>query len=285
MRSCILINGLSEHSLPVTDRGFAYGHGLFETIAVNLSAPVAWQAHLDRLRDGAKRLAIPLPVDIQHLLEQDLAKLLRLQQNAPERQVLKITITRGCGGRGYAVDEAVPINRIVQLTPFPEYPDQPSQMGITVTQCQTRLALSPQLAGIKHLNRLEQVLARAEWNDTRIREGVVLDSEGFLAEGTMSNLFWLQGGVLYTPQLDRCGIKGIIRQRVISIAEQCGIAVSEGLYTPDALADADEIFVCNSIIAIWPVTGFITDQKRYPEWSIGPITRMLQSRLLAEGIY
>ncbi len=285
MRSCTLINGLSEHSLPVTDRGFAYGHGLFETLAVNLSLPVAWQAHLDRLRDGAKRLAIPLPVDIQQLLEQDLTQLLRLQQNAPERQVLKITITRGCGGRGYAVDEAVPINRIVQLTPFPEYQDQPSQMGITVTQCHTRLALSPQLAGIKHLNRLEQVLARAEWNDTRIREGVVLDSEGFLVEGTMSNLFWSQGGVLYTPQLDRCGIKGIIRQRVISIAEQSGIAVCEGLYTPDGLADADEVFVCNSIIAIWPVTGFITDHSRYPEWSIGPITRMLQSRLLAEGIY
>jgi len=285
MRSYILINGLSEQSLPVTDRGLAYGHGLFETVAVNLSVPIAWQDHLERLTEGAKRLAIPLPVNIQQLLEQDLIALLGLQQDVPQRQVLKITITRGCGGRGYAVDEAVPINRIVQLNPFPEYPDQPSQKGVAVTQCQTRLALSPQLAGMKHLNRLEQVLARAEWNDARIREGLVLDGEGFLVEGTMSNLFWSQGGNLYTPRLDRCGVKGIVRQKIISIAEQNGIAVHEGLYTPDSLADADEVFVCNSIIAIWPVTRFNCDQRQYPQWGVGPITRMLQSRLSAEGIY
>ncbi|SEQ74630.1 4-amino-4-deoxychorismate lyase [Amphritea atlantica] len=285
MRSYILINGQSEQSIPVTDRGLAYGHGLFETITLNGSQPVVWQAHLDRLRKGAGRLGIPLPVNIQALLEADLAKLLQLQPTSDTRQVLKITITRGCGGRGYAVDDKVSVNRIVQLTPFPDYPDQPAIKGVSVRLCQTRLALSPLLAGIKHLNRLEQVLARAEWDDSRIREGLVLDSEGFLVEGTMSNLFWVQDGELYTPQLDRCGVAGIIRQTILTLAEQTGVTVCEGLYAADTLAAADEVFVCNSVIAIWPVTRLIADQGCYPEWPVGPLTRLLQSRLAAEGIY
>ena len=279
MRSCILINGLSEHSLPVTDRGFAYGHGLFETLAVNLSLPVAWQAHLDRLRDGAKRLAIPLPVDIQQLLEQDLTQLLRLQQNAPERQVLKITITRGCGGRGYAVDEAVPINRIVQLTPFPEYQDQPSQMGITVTQCHTRLALSPQLAGIKHLNRLEQVLARAEWDDPDIAEGLLLDNHNNGIEGTMSHLFCVQAlegaqPVLLTPALSRCGVRGVTRERILDAAAKLNIPHRETDVQLHDLQQASEMFISNSLIGIWPVRQF--QQQTY---ALGPMTQQLSQAL------
>ncbi|WP_299203430.1 aminodeoxychorismate lyase [uncultured Amphritea sp.] len=301
MTQNILINGLSEQSLPANDRGLAYGHGLFETIALNGSQPVAWQAHLARLKEGAARIAIPLPDNIDQLLEEDLSCLLAQQSSdrssdkssdisseqdhSVQRQVLKITITRGCGGRGYAVDDTVSINRVVQLSAFPQYPDNPAENGIVVRLCRTSLALAPQLAGIKHLNRLEQVLARAEWHDVSIREGLVLDTEGFLVEGTMSNLFWSQGGVLYTPQLDRCGVNGIIRQRIISIASQHGIALHQGLFTPEVLLVADEVFVCNSIIGIWPVTGTVLPQNQRPEWLVGPITRMLQSQLSAEGIY
>ncbi|WP_428033836.1 aminodeoxychorismate lyase [Amphritea sp.] len=289
MMPTILINGLSESSLPVNDRGLAYGHGLFETIALNGSQPVAWQAHLARLKEGALRLVIPLPANIDQLLESDLAALLALQRSEKggqvRRQVLKITITRGCGGRGYAVDDAVSINRVVQLSAFPEYPDHPAENGITVRLCQTALAIAPHLAGIKHLNRLEQVLARAEWHDASIREGLVLDTEGFLVEGTMSNLFWSQGGALYTPQLDRCGVKGIIRQRIINLAVQQGIDLHEGLFTPEVLVAADEVFVCNSIIGIWPVTEAVLYHDQLPVWPVGPITRMLQSQLSTEGIY
>ncbi len=293
MTQNILINGLSEGALPVNDRGLAYGHGLFETIALNDSQPVAWQAHLARLHEGALRLAIPLPDNIDQLLERDLVSLLALQssgkgcgdKDATQRQVLKITITRGCGGRGYAVDDPVVINRVVQLNPFPEYPDHPADEGVTVRLCQTPLAIAPHLAGIKHLNRLEQVLARAEWQDSRIREGLVLDTEGYLVEGTMSNLFWLQNGVLYTPRVDRCGVDGIIRQRIIRLAEQRGVAFHQGLFPVEALLAADEIFVCNSIIGIWPVTGIDLPSLPGPEWPVGAITRMLQSQLSAEGIY
>ncbi|MDO6563103.1 aminodeoxychorismate lyase [Amphritea sp. 1_MG-2023] len=284
MPPIILINGLSEQSLPVADRGLAYGHGLFETICLNQAKPVAWQAHIERLKAGAQRLAIPLPDNIEQLLLEDLSTLLSTRSASTVRQVLKITLTRGCGGRGYAVDAETPINRIVQLSAFPVYPDQPADNGITVRLCQSRLAIAPHLAGIKHLNRLEQVLARAEWSTTAIREGLVLDTEGYLVEGTMSNLFWCRDGVLYTPQLDRCGVKGIVREQVVRLAQQQGIPLQQGLFTAAALNDADEVFVCNSIIAIWPVIKCIAIDQSQFEWSVGPITRCLQSLLSAEGI-
>ncbi|BBB26211.1 aminodeoxychorismate lyase [Amphritea japonica] len=285
MTYSVLINGQSEQSVPVTDRGLAYGHGLFETIALNQSTPVAWQAHLARLRTDAERLAISLSADIDQLLEQDLTELLRLQSVILDRSVLKITITRGCGGRGYSVDDSVSINRIVQLNPFPDYPDKPSEKGISLRLCATRLAIAPQLAGIKHLNRLEQVLARAEWQSSDFREGVVLDAEGFLAEGTMSNLFWCKNGTLYTPELDRCGVNGIVRQRIIAIAEEQGIKLSIGRYKPDCLVSADEVIVCNSVIGVWPVVSAVMHENNRLSWSIGSMTRKLQSMLAAEGIY
>lgn len=285
MPSTTLINGLFEQSLPVIDRGFAYGHGLFETITLQWGQPIAWQAHLERLKAGADRLFIPLADNIEQVLLADLAALLAKQSSSTERQVLKITITRGCGGRGYGVDASVSINRVVQLNVFPSYPDQPSTHGVAVRLCQTRLAIAPQLAGIKHLNRLEQVLARSEWSTPDIREGLVLDTDGYLVEGTMSNLFWCRDGVLYTPQLDRCGVKGIIREQVIRLAEQQKIPLKEGLFAVDMLHQADEVFVCNSIIAIWPVVQCTLADQRPLTWSIGPITECLQANLSAEGIY
>lgn len=285
MTSNVLINGQFEESIPVTDRGLAYGHGLFETIALNQSTPVAWLAHLTRLKEGAERLAIPLPQNIDHLLEQDLVRLLSLPAAIPDRSVLKITITRGCGGRGYAVEDSVSINRIVQLNSFPLYPDKPATKGISLRLCDTRLAIAPQLAGIKHLNRLEQVLARSEWQGSDVREGLLRDAEGFLAEGTMSNLFWCKNGVLYTPEMDRCGVKGIVRQRILVIAEEEGVPIVIGHHNPACLKTAEEIFVCNSVIGIWPVIKYFIDKNDPINVSIGPLTLKLQSRLAAEGIY
>lgn len=285
MTYSVLINGQSNQSVPVADRGLAYGHGLFETISLNQNTPIAWQAHLTRLKADAERLAISLPADIDQLLEQDLTELLRLQSVIPDRSVLKITVTRGCGGRGYAVDDSTSINRIVQLNSFPQYPDEPSLRGVNLRLCDTRLAISPQLAGIKHLNRLEQVLARAEWQSSDFREGLVLDAEGFLAEGTMSNLFWCEDGALFTPQLDRCGVNGIVRQRIIAIAEEQGIKLRIGRYAPDCLVSADEVMVCNSVIGVWPVVSAVMNDNKKLSWSIGSVTRKLQSMLAAEGIY
>lgn len=285
MASNILINGQPERSVDVTDRGFAYGQGVFETIVLNKNQPIAWSLHMQRLQTGANRLGIPVTPDLIDQLEYDLQQLLALQTNLPERQILKVTVTRGSGGRGYAVSGPLKPNRVVALNPYPEYPDQPAQNGISVIKCQTRLALSPLLAGIKHLNRLEQVLARAEWDDSSIREGLVLDADGYLAEGTMSNLFWVKDNHLYTPELARCGVAGIVRQRIMSIASDLGLAISLGDFSEAELDLCDELFVCNSVIGIWPVIKIIQLNQTEQKLTIGPVSRLLQQQLAVEGIY
>ncbi|GGB92911.1 hypothetical protein GCM10011352_18730 [Marinobacterium zhoushanense] len=140
--------------------------------------------------------------------------------------------------------------------------------------CQTRLAQQPLLAGIKHLNRLEQVLARAEWNDPGIREGVVCDTGGTLIEGTMSNLFFVLDGVLCTPELTQCGVAGILRRWVLEAEECAGECVQVGRFSPQQLSQADEIFLCNSLIGIWPVIEY-----EGVELGIGKRTLALQSLL------
>ena len=140
--------------------------------------------------------------------------------------------------------------------------------------CKTPLGLNPALAGIKHLNRLEQVMARAEWDDTNIAEGLMLDVAGHVIEGTMSNVFCVRQDTLFTPDLTHCGVEGITRERVLKTAGRNGL---EAVVTQLGLADirqADEVFICNSLIGIWPV-------RRLAEksWLPGPITKALKQAL------
>lgn len=278
MLSCI-VNGQPVSELSVQDRGLAYGQGLFETLTLKEGNPQDWKLHMQRLELGANRLGIPFDNNLLDALSDDLVKLLAAEA-LPERTVLKIILTRGAGGRGYAVTEPLAPNRILQLNPFPAWPADPQQNGIRVILCETRLGLNPQLAGIKHLNRLEQVLARSEWQQSDIAEGLVCDMEGYLVEGTMSNLFWLRNGELFTPDLTYCGIDGIIRQRLIERVRELKIKVSVGRYQPADLLDADEVFMTNSVIGLWPVTECVSAglQQR---WQIGTLSRQL-SRWLAE---
>ncbi len=263
-----LINGQPADLIGVTDRGLAYGHGVFETLLVIDGTPVFYPQHLQRLLSGCTRLGIPAD-HLSDQLQQDLALL-----NFPAgRSVLKIVVTCGSGGRGYLTpDPAVPL-RILTLSPMPEYPDRPEQ-GIQVRWCDTRLALQPLLSGIKHLNRLEQVLARNEWRDPSIREGLVCDSRGYVIEGTMSNLCFVRDNCLCTPALDQCGVEGIVRNQLLQLARHHGMNVRIDNYTPQDVESADELFVCNSLIGIWPVLQL--GERRY---AFGQHTRRLQTAL------
>jgi 4-amino-4-deoxychorismate lyase len=267
-----LINGVPADSVTVTDRGLAYGDGLFETVQLRAGRPLLLDLHLERLRRGCERLAIDastLFADLQHDLER-LASLCAMQDFG----VLKILVTRGAGGRGYLPLAGMAPTRIAMLSVMPEYPHSPAQAGVRVRWCDMTLALSPRLAGIKHLNRLEQVLARSEWDDPDIREGLLCDSEGFVVEGTMSNLLWVRGKRLYAPLLDRCGVAGVVRTRLLQLAAAAGIGVLEGRFGKSELEQADEVMLCNSLIDIWPV---VTLDAHH--WSVGPVTRALQSLL------
>lgn len=264
----ILINGKNCLELAISDRGFQYGDGLFETIEVLNGQLMLIEQHLQRLALGCEKLLIP-PPDKQLILNEAST----LTQNV-EKGVLKIIITRGSGGRGYKSPDIIEPTRILSLHPFPDYPLTFQEEGIVARFCQQRLGLNPTLAGLKHLNRLEQVLARAEWNTPEIQEGIMLDLNGNVIEGTMSNVFFVKNNILYTSSLMQAGIAGIMRDFVLQTAQQHGIQAEQGTFLPEQLLAADELFVTNSIIGIWGVKALGSQS-----FIIGNMTRMLQARL------
>jgi 4-amino-4-deoxychorismate lyase len=158
--------------------------------------------------------------------------------------------------------------------PFPDYPQEYRSAGVTTRICETPLGCNPRLAGIKHLNRLEQVLARSEWEDPAIQEGIMLDSDGHIIEGTMSNLFLISNNMLYTPDLSRCGVTGVMREVVIELANSLGISVKSITMHRSMLEEGDELFLTNSLIGIWPVVR--CDDKVY---ALGAVTSLLQQSL------
>lgn len=255
--------------MPVDDRGFQYGDGLFETIAVFDGRPCLWTAHIARLARGAERLGIPLPDTAQ------LADEARTLSQGVERGVLKLMLTRGAGGRGYGPPKTPRARRVLSLHPWPDYPAAWARHGVQVRWCDTPLGLNPVLAGLKHCNRLEQVLARAEWGDPAIAEGLMCDTNGQVVEGTMTNLFVLSGGTLHTPSLTSCGVAGIARAEVLAAADQLGIAWEETAVSRADVANADAVLLSNSLIGLWPVA-----QLAEREWSPDAWPRALIDRVM-----
>ncbi len=264
----ILINGEHCNAIAIIDRGFQYGDGLFETIAVHNGQPIFFNRHLARLKIGCDRLLIPYPDSEQ--LRSEANSLCQHAENA----VLKIIITRGSGGRGYRQPDSIQPTRVLSLHPFPDYPQSYTKQGINARFCTTRLGLNPSLAGIKHLNRLEQVLARAEWNSPNIHEGIMLDINDYVIEGTMTNLFYSKHNTLYTASLTQSGIAGIMRNLIIELCAEQNLTVIEHQFTKADVLAADEVFVSNSIIGLWPIKQL--DSTKY---RVGQITQQLQYAL------
>jgi len=259
------VDGRPAELLSVKDRGLAYGDGVFETISVTAGQPTLLERHLARLGEGCMRLHMPL----------DMA-LLKVELLAFSRQlgdgVAKLIITRGDGLRGYAPPAVAQPRRILQGAAKPQYPAANAEQGVRLFPCTTRLAEQPLLAGLKHLNRLEQVLARAEWQDAECAEGLMLDGSGRVIEGVYSNLFIVSAGQLVTADLARCGVAGVMRAELLAQAATHGIeSVVRDIRYPELLA-ADEVFLCNSVYGVWPVRALQTH-----DWPVGPLTRKLQA--------
>jgi 4-amino-4-deoxychorismate lyase len=259
----MLVNGEQFKTIAIMDRGFQYGDGLFETIEVRQNTPIFLEQHLQRLSKDSQRLLLP-KLDFD-LLRSEISELCQNAGNA----VLKIIFTRGSGGRGYRQPDEIQPTRILSLHPFPDYPQSYYTDGIVARVCNARLGLNPTLAGMKHLNRLEQIMARAEWNDAAIQEGIMLDFNERVIEGTMTNLFYAKNGELFTASLNLCGIAGILRGWIF---EQ--MRVNEQDFFLDDLREADEIFVCNSIMGICGVR-----QIENQDFTVGEITKKLQFAL------
>lgn len=266
------VDGRPAASIPADDRGLQYGDGLFETIAVREGAALLWSRHGARLVEGCARLGWGRLPSLAEL-EDDV----RALAVGVERGVIKVVVTRGSGGRGYRAPADAAPRRIASLWPWPDDIEQRAREGVVACWCRTRAARQPQLAGLKHLHRLEQVLARAEWQD-EYAEGLMCDDQGRVIEGTMSNIFARIDGEWRTPVLAEAGVAGVMRAAVLECAREHGIACRETAISRDALGQADEIFLTNSIIGIWPVRTLAG--RSYP---IGETTRMLAGALAERG--
>jgi len=259
----ILINGEKQEAIAATDRGLHYGDGLFETVAVKCGRPQLWSAHMSRLTRGCERLGIPVPDSSLLLSEAE-----QVCSDA-SHAVLKIIITRGSGGRGYRLPSPVQPTRIVSSSPWPAHAagDAPVRLRF----CRTPLGCNPVLAGLKHLNRLEQVMARAEWDDEAITDGVMCDLQGNVIEGTMSNIFCVRGGTLVTPSLEQCGVEGVMRETVLQMADKLNIPCEVRQLSRDELLSMDEVFITNSVIALRAVAAI--EGVNYGD---NPVTGQLQ---------
>lgn len=242
----------------VWDRALVYGDGLFETIACVNGEPLLFEYHLARLQTGLQRLGIA--TDVSAIQDR-----VKTASRAAGDAVIRLVVGRAGGGRGY--DPSVAQHSVVQLSVFspPRYPHLNLHDGIALHVCHHRLPRNPALAGMKHLNRLDQVLAASEWDRSQAADGLMLNDLGQVIEGTFTNVFLWQSGGLYTPDLSACGVAGVMRAFILDWAGKQGWPVHVMDLNLDAFLQAESCFVCNSVFGIWPVrtiAGSVLTQKR-----------------------
>ena len=256
--------------MTIFDRGLQYGDGIFETLIAQDGRLQFWDRHMARLYLGCQRLKISEPDP--KLLETEISQLLN---NKNTRQIIKIIITRGSGQRGYQIPVNSQPMRCIACYPAPNFPNDFYTKGVYLTVCQSTLANNPLLAGIKHLNRLEQVMARSEWDNPDIVDGIMLNNDQLVIETTSANVFWVRSQQLFTPELDQCGVAGVMRRQVVELAKELQIPCSIGHFGIEDLWSADEIFITNCVRGVWPVRQI--DQRH---WHIGTVTRQIMSALV-----
>lgn len=271
MANTALVNGRVTDRISVYDRGLAYGDGVFETILSKQGRLILWPQHVERLSSSLSRLKIQ-PYKTDTMLQQ-----IEEHLNKNINQVVKIIVTRGEAVRGYRLPENCKPNTIIFVSDLPEPMEAEIQKRATrVKVCNTRLAYQPELAGLKHLNRLEQILAQAELAGTAFSEGIMLGMQGEVVEATMHNLFLVKNGELYTPELTKCGVAGIMRTFIIKTAQQIGLKVRIEKISLEQLKLANEIFLTNSISGILPICEL--DGTPY---ETGRVTCQLNDRVTA----
>ena len=266
----VLIDGAAASSLSVLDRGLHYGDGLFETIACQGGRARFLNLHLQRLAEGCERLRIRFSG--LGALREEIERL----ASPSESSLIKVIVTRGvASARGYAPTGDESATRVVLRYSWPQEDPSAWRLGISARTAVTRLGENPGLAGLKHLNRLEQVLARAEPGEHSAAEALMFSTSGFLVSGTMSNVFMVCAGVLRTPRIERCGVAGVMRRVVLQEALSAGIAREECDLNVDDLNRAEEMFITNARIGVWPLCS-LDSRPLTP----GPITRSIQELLL-----
>jgi 4-amino-4-deoxychorismate lyase len=244
----VWVNGRRRSTLDSRDRGLQYGDGLFETMRVRRRLVRLLDYHLERLSEGCRRLGIGAPGGAY--LRAELERIACGRING----ILKLIVTRGSGPRGYRSSGREHATRIVTLDALPKGISG-AAVRARVRLCRTPASVNAHLAGLKTLNRLDSVLARAEWRDARLWEGLMSDPDGNWVCGTMSNLFVRHGVRLATPLLDRCGVAGVMRRWVMESAAGIGLRVEQRRIRREDLMSAEEVFMSNAVVGIRSVSA------------------------------
>ncbi|GEA60640.1 aminodeoxychorismate lyase [Vibrio comitans] len=262
------INGVQEETVSASDRSFNYGDGGFTTIKTMDGKPVFWSLHVERMQACLQLLQISQP---------DWKQVRAWVEQAAIEQGLggvKLHVSRGSGGRGYSPAGVTESMVTISEFGYPEHYKDWQLNGVELGIAEHKLGINPLLAGHKHNNRLEQVLLKADIEQQGYQDGIVLDLNDHIVETTMANLFWVKGKTLYTPSMEKCGVSGVIRRLVIQDAQMLGMKVLFGEFDMEHLLNANEVFMCNSLLGIAPVVKIT--HKSYP---VGIITRDFQESI------
>ncbi|MTC50824.1 aminodeoxychorismate lyase [Providencia alcalifaciens] len=252
------VNGISCQQIDITDRSIAFGDGCFTTIhGMNQQAKMLEQ-HILRLQQDSTRLKLP-SVDWKQLT-QHIEQV--CEQQTDDEFVVKVMISRGAGGRGYSSQGFKQPTIMVMVSPFPKHYATLQCQGAALMLSRIPLSRNPILAGMKHLNRLEQVLIRQEIDDAKLDEAVVLDTHGVMVECCSANIFWRIGRDVYTPILEQSGVNGLMRQKIIAKLKDSQYHLAEVERFPAILTQCDEVIICNALMPILPVKSIQLSENK-----------------------
>lgn len=256
----MLLNGQPGTDISCLDRGLQYGDGFFTTIRVSQGKPELWAQHLARLADSSQRLGIEV-AEPAVLLDE-----IRQVSEQHADCAVRLTFTRGVGGLGYTPPELPSTNRMVRATKIPAHYALWREQGIRLQIAEQQLGQQPMLAGLKTLNRLEQVLLKKEQQQRAADDLLVLDSNQKVCETTAANIFWRQGQQWFTPSLQLSGVAGVVRAELLQHND-----VITGDFPLQNLYQADQAFICNALLGLVPVTHLadykLPVQQPYPlQW-------------------
>jgi len=259
-------------SVDLEDRGYTLGDGLFETIPLYAGKPFGLERHLERLRAGADRIHLQTPFD-NATVKSSLSVL--ADKNSVDRGVARLTVTRGCGPRGYGIEGCDRPSWTLTLRPYEPVSERMFNAGFRLARVSIDKNPSSPLSGLKTTSSLETVLILAEARKKGADEALALTTEGHVASGAAVNLFWLKDDKLFTPSCE-CGIlQGVTRGVALDMARDEKIETVQGRFYPGSVSRASEVFVTNSLLEIVPVNcvdGLLNISRP------GPVTSLLKDK-------